>query len=71
MRWRKRTQVYVPGGLDERQKEADDAVVMSTVGYMDSLNQEQTARWVARGHLRIQKENHLGEKMFGVRGRPA
>lgn len=66
MSWRKRrTRVYVPENIEEQQKEADDAVVMATVGYADALNLERLARVVAKGHKRIQRENHLGEKMFG------
>lgn len=65
MSWRKKPKVFVPDALEDQQKAAENAVILATVGYADALNQEQTARRVARGHRRIQRENHLGEKMFG------
>lgn len=65
MRWRKSTQVYVPDTLEDQKREAEEAVILATVGYADALNMEQAARRIAKGHKRIQRENHLGEKMFG------
>lgn len=65
MTWRKKPKVYVPDNLEGQQKEAEDAVIMATVGYADALNLEKIARRVSKGHRRIQRENHLGEKMFG------
>lgn len=66
MWFRSKTKVYVPDDLEERRKVAEDALIMSQVGYADALNLEREATRIARGHKRVQRENHLGPKMFGV-----
>lgn len=67
--WRRKhkPEVYVPEDLEAKQQEADEALIMAQVGYADALNIEVAAERVMRGHRRIQWENHLGEKMFGVK----
>lgn len=60
IKWRKRD-------LEAKQQEAEQAVIMAQVSYMAATTLEHEAAKVARGHRRLQRENHLGEKMFGVR----
>ena len=60
IKWRKRD-------LEAQQQEAEQAVIMSQVSYLAATTLEREAAKVARGHRRLQRENHLGEKMFGVR----
>lgn len=52
--------------LQQRQKEAENAVIMTKVGLMAAEQLDRMATKVQRGHLILQTENHLGEKMFGV-----
>ena len=59
MTWRKK--------LDKAEKESEQALAMARIGYADMLNMQQLARRIADGHLRLQKENHFGEKLFGVK----
>lgn len=53
--------------LQQRQKEAENAIVTTKVGLMAAEELDRMATKVQRGHLILQTENHLGEKMFGVR----
>ena len=60
MFWSKRTAVVA-----EKQQEADQALIMSQIGYMAAVTMDREAERVQRGHRRIQVENHFSEKMFG------
>lgn len=53
--------------LQQRQKEAENAVIMTKVGLMAAEQLDRLATKVQIGHMILQTENHLGEKMFGVR----
>jgi hypothetical protein len=52
----------------EKQKEAEDALIMSQVSYLDAVNMNRAAERVEQGHRKLQHENHFAEKLFG---RPA
>ena len=64
-RWR--SPVVSERELQQRQKEAENAIVMTKVGLMAAEELDRMATRVQLGHLVLQTENHLGEKMFGVR----
>lgn len=64
---RTRSPVVSEQELQKRQEEADNAVVMAKVGLMAAEQLDRLATKVQLGHIILQAENHLGEKMFGVR----
>lgn len=52
--------------MEDKQKEAEEAVSMAEIGYMDALNLQLTSERISRGLLRMQQENHFGFRLFGV-----
>ena len=65
MRWRRRND-QLNEEIARRTKEAEDAIIMSQVGYMAAEQLNRAAERVAKGHRRLQRENHFGPKLFGV-----
>jgi hypothetical protein len=63
---RKNQPVISQNDLNRRQKEADQAVIMSSVGLMAAKELDAVAKKVQIGHILLQTENHFGPKMFGV-----
>jgi hypothetical protein len=53
--------------VEEKQREADEAVAQATINYMDAVNLQFISERIARGLLKMQIENHLGPKLFGVK----
>ena len=62
MRWKK----MFTREIERRQKVADNAVVQAEVEYLDAVNLQLTSERIARDLLRMQRENSLGYKLFGV-----
>lgn len=62
MTWRKRFRKEI----QERQREADAAVITANTNYLDALNLKWVSERIARELLKEQKDNHFGPRLFGV-----